>query len=173
MEGIAVKTNLTNLMSIVDEEEKKFSEHLCNLRKLAFNSSIQELDGTVNITEDCKEDFEEEFKECKESQRKITKIKSVIYEKNNLFKLNDGRTIQEAIVDNTNLRKLKTLYNTLIPLRNSKERVTEVHNSYFACKTVNFDLKEIKKELQEIENKIQETDFEISKLNSIEFEIEI
>lgn len=168
-----MKTNITNLMSIVDEEEKKFSEYLFNLKRLAFTSSIQELDGTVNITEDFKEDFEEEFKECKQSQKKITKIKAIIYEKNNEFKLSDGRTIQEAIVDNTNLRKLKTLYNSLIPLRNSKERVTEVHNSYFECKTINFDLKKLKEELKEIEDKIQQTDFEISKLNSIEFEVEI
>ena len=168
-----MKTNLANLMSIADEEEKKFSEYLYTLKKLAFTSSIQELDGTVNITQNYKKDFEEAFEECKNIQKKITKIKATIYNKNNEFKLSDGRTIQEAIVDNTNLRKLKTLYNSLIPLRSSKERVTEVHNSYFECKTINFDLKTLKDELKEIENKIQNTDFEISKLNSIEFEIEL
>ena len=168
-----MKTNLANLMSIADEEEKKFSEYLYTLKKLAFTSSIQELDGTVNITQDYKKDFEEAFEECKNIQKKITKIKATIYNKNNEFKLSDGRTIQEAIVDNTNLRKLKALYHSVILLRSSKERVTEVHNSYFECKTINFDLKTLKEELKEIENKIQNTDFEISKLNSIEFEIEL
>ena len=37
--------------------------------------------------------------------------------------------IQEAIVDNTNLRKLKANMNNLVNLRGSKERVTEVNNS--------------------------------------------
>ena len=85
----------------------------------------------------------------------------------------DGRTIQEAIVDNTNLRKMKYLYSSLLNKRNSKRRVTEVNNSYFECKTLNYDIEKIKDENELIEKKIQETDFEISKLNSIEFEINI
>ena len=168
-----MKTNIANLMSIVDEEEKKYTDYIYELKKLAYTTSIEELDGTIHITEDTKDDFNEYFEECKNSQKKITKIKAIIYEKNNTLKLSDGRTIQEAIVDNTNLRKLKSLYSSLISLRSSKERVTEVHNSYFDCKTLKFDTKTLKKELKEIEEKIQTTDFEISKLNSIEFEIEI
>ena len=166
-----MKTNIANLMSIVDEEEKKYTDYIYELKKLAFTTSIEELDGTIHITEDTKDDFDDYFEECKSSQKKITKIKAIIYEKNNTLKLSDGRTIQEAIVDNTNLRKLKSLYSSLLSLRSSKERVTEVHNSYFDCKTLNFDTKALKKELKEIEEKIQTTDFEISKLNSIEFEI--
>ena len=168
-----MKTNLAALMSIVDDEEKKFQEYTYNLKKLAFTSSIQELDGTTTITEDTKADFEETFEACKNSQRRITKMRAVLYEKNNEFKLSDGRSIQEAIVDNTNLRKLKSVYSSLVPLRDSKDRMTEVHNSYFNCKTLNFDTKELKKELSAIENKKKKTDFEISKLNSIEFEIEL
>ena len=44
----------------------------------------------------------------------------MIYEKNNTFKLPDGRTIQEAIVDNTNLRKMKSLYTSLLNKRNTE-----------------------------------------------------
>ena len=168
-----MKTNLTHLMSIVDEEEKNFAELLKNLRNHAYTSSIQELDGKINITEDYKSDFEEEFAECKESQRRITIMKAAIFSKNNEFKLSDGRTIQEAIVDNTNLRKMKATFNNLVNLRGSKDRVTEVHNSYFDCRTLNYGIKEMKSELQKIEKTIEETDFEISKLNSIEFEIEL
>ena len=61
----------------------------------------------------------------------------------------------------------------MLTFRNIKRRVTEVNNSYFECKTVNFDIDEIKNELMVIESKIQNTDFEISKLNSIEFDIDI
>ena len=98
-----MKTNLANLMSIVSEEEKQFSSYGWSLRTFAYNTSIQELDGKINITEDYKKDFEKIYEELKKSQEKIIKIKTAIYEKNNQFKLSDGRTIQEAIVENTSV----------------------------------------------------------------------
>ncbi len=125
-----MKTNLSSLMNIVSEEERRFAEYGCNVNEYAYNTSIQELDGKVNVIEDYTEDFEKTFNEYKETQVKITKIKSIIYEKNNTFKLPDGRTIQEAIVDNTNLRRMKSLYTSLLNKRNSKRRVTEVLSNY-------------------------------------------
>ena len=112
-----MKTNLSSLMNVVAEEERKFSEYGCNVNEYAYNTSIQELDGKVNVIEDYTEDFKKTFEEYKNTQVKITKIKSIIYEKNNTFKLSDGRTIQEAIVDNTNLRKMKSLYSSLLNKR--------------------------------------------------------
>lgn len=168
-----MKTNLSNLMNIVVEEERKFSSYGYELKEYAYNTSTQELDGTVNIIEDYKEDFTKDFEEYKKTQEKITKIKSMIFQKNNTFKLPDGRTIQEALVDNTNLRKMKNLYNYLLSQKSVKKRVTEVNNSYFECKTINFDINQIREEYEILEKKIQDTDFEISKLNSIEFEIDI
>lgn len=168
-----MKTNLSNLMSIVTEEERKFNNYGYDLKEYVYNTSIQELNGTVNIIEDYKEDFEKTFSEYKKTQIKITKMKAIIYERNNSLKLPDGRTIQEAIVDNTNLRKMKTVYLSLLSKKNSKRRITEVNNSYFECKTVNFDVEVLKHEYETLEQKIQDTDFEISKLNSIEFEIDI
>ena len=168
-----MKTNLANLMQIVSEEEKKFSNYGYNLRSYAYNTSIQELDGKVNVTEDYKHDFEKVYEELKKSQERIIKIKTAIYEKNNQFKLTDGRTIQQAIVENTMLRKIKNYYETLLEKRNSKKRVAEVNNSYFECKTLNYDIEKIKAEYEEIEAKIQRTNFEISKLNSCEFDVDI
>lgn len=168
-----MRTNLANLMNIAVEEERKFSSLGYQLKEHVYNTSTQELDGTVNVIEDYKDDFAKEFEDYKKAQERITKIKATIYQKNNTFKLPDGRTIQEAIVDNTNLRKMKALYNTLIVQKNSKKRYTEVNNSYFECKTVNFDPKQIQQEYEELEKKIQDTDFEISKLNSIEFDVDI
>ena len=46
------------------------------------------------------------------------------------------------------------MYEQLLLLKNSKKRVTEVHNSYFECRTVNFDSKELKKRLDEIDKVI-------------------
>lgn len=68
---------------------------------------------------------------------------------------------------------MKNTYDSILNFRNIKRRVTEVNNSYFECKTVNYNVEKIKEELKKIDLKIQDTDFEISKLNFIEFEIDI
>lgn len=103
----------------------------------------------------------------------ITKLKGILYEKNNFFRLTDGRTIQSAIVENSNLRKLKDTLQVLLNYRNSKQRVTEVNNSYFQIQDINYNQEEIKCKIKNLDEKIRNTDFEISKLNSIEFEVNL
>lgn len=166
-----MKTNISTLMNLISEEEKNLNNLSYTIREYAINTSVEELDGRINIIEDNKEAFDLDLEEIEKSTKELSRLKTILYEKNNQFKLTDGRTIQQAIVDNTNLRKLKTSYEQLLLFKNSKKRVTEVNNSYFECKTVNFDSKKLKKRLEEIDNEIQKTDFEISKLNSTEFEI--
>lgn len=168
-----MKINISGLMNMIAEDEKKFNYLSNSLRTKVYSVSIQELNGTINVIEDYKSEFESDLEEYKIYLDRINKFKSVLYEKNNSFKLSDGRTIQEAIIDNSNLRKMKNTYDSLLNFRNIKRRFTEVNNSYFECKTVNFDIDEIKKEFKDIDSRIQKTDFEISKLNSIEFEIDI
>lgn len=166
-----MKTNISALMSLISEEERYLNSRLYTIKEYAINTSVEELDGKINIIEDNKEEFERDLKELERSLSELSKLKTILYEKNNQFKLSDNRNIQQAIVDNNNLRKLKSLYEQLLLLKNTKKRVTEVNNSYFECKTLNFDSKQIRERLEEIEKKIQNTDFEISKLNSIEFEV--
>ena len=166
-----MKTNIAALMSLISEEERYLNGRSYTIKGYAINTSVEELDGRINIIEDNKEAFDLDLKEIERISKELSKLKRVLYEKNNQFKLSDGRSIQEAIVDNTNLRKLKSTFEQLLMLKNSKRRVTEVNNSYFECKTVNFDSKQLRKRLEEIDNEIQKTDFEISKLNSVEFEI--
>ena len=72
-------TNLASLMSIVSEEEKQFSGYGWSLKSFAFNTSIQELDGRENLTENYKKDFEKYYDELNKAQEKIIKIKKVIY----------------------------------------------------------------------------------------------
>ena len=166
-----MKTNITALMNLIAEEEKNITSGMYRVKLLAVNTSIQELNGTVNIIEDYKDFFDLELKELEDSIKNLSTFKTVLYEKNNTFKLTDGRTIQQAIIDNTYLRKLKNCYEQLISNKSSKKRVAEVNNSYFECRDINFDPVVIKERLNEIEKTIQQTDFEISKLNSVEFEI--
>ena len=168
-----MKINISGLMNLIAEEERKFNNLSTLLTTNIYSTTIQELNGTVNVIDDYKDEFVNSLEEYSKIMKRISKLKATLYEKNNSFKLSDGRTIQSAIIDNANLRKMKNTYDMMCSFRNVKRRITEVNNSYFECKTVNFDIDKIKKELREIEQKIQETDFEISKLNSIEFEIDI
>lgn len=168
-----MKINLSSLMCLIDENERQYSSLFFALKKHVLNTSIQELNGTTNIVEDNKKDFQEELAEVKRLSKEITKLKSILYEKNNSFKLSDGKTIQSAIVENSNLRKLKDNLQTLLNYRNLKQRVTEVNNSYFQIQEINYNQEEIKSQIQQLDLKIRNTDFEISKLNSIEFDIDL
>ncbi len=168
-----MKINLSSLMCLIDENERQYSSLFFALKKHVLNTSIQELNGTTNIVEDNKKDFQEELAEVERLSKEITKLKNILYEKNNSFKLSDGRTIQSAIVENSNLRKLKDNLQTLLNYRNLKQRVTEVNNSYFQIQEINYNQEEIKSQIQQLDLKIRNTDFEISKLNSIEFDIDL
>ena len=83
---------------------------------------VEELDGKKNTTEDYNNDFKQAYSELNNTKEKLIKMKTIIYEKNNKFKLTDGRTIQEALVENTILRKIKGYYESL--LENSSQRVS-------------------------------------------------
>ncbi len=168
-----MKINLSSLMCLIDESEKQYSSLFFSLKDHVFNTSIQELNGSINIVEDNKKDFDEELSEVNKLSDKISRLKSILYEKNNSFKLTDGRTIQSAIVENSNLRKLKDNLQALLNYRNLKRRVTEVNNSYFEIQEINYNQEKIKSRIQQLEERIRNTDFQISKLNSIEFEIHI
>lgn len=168
-----MKINLSSLMCLIDEKEKQYTSLFIALKNHVFNTSIQELNGTTNIIEDNKNDFQEELSDVQKLSKEITQLKSILYEKNNSFKLTDGRTIQAAIVENSNLRKLKDNLQLLLNYRNIKQRVTEVNNSYFQIQEINYNQEEIKSQIQKLDERIRSTDFEISKLNSIEFDINI
>ena len=168
-----MKTNISELMNIIADEEKKFTNITSHIEEMIFNETIIELDGTANVIKDYKKDFDEALMEQENILKKISKLKATLYEKNNSFKLSDGRTIQDAIIDNTYLRRLKSYYDNMLKYKDSKKRITEVNNSYFDCYEVNYDSDEIRKKSKELEKQIQRTDFEISKLNSIEFEISL
>ena len=167
-----MKTNLSALMNLIAEQERVYNSLSHSINNHIFNSSVQELDGRVNIIEDNSEIFNEELANIEKLSTDITTLKSILYEKNNSLKLTDGRSIQSAIVDNTNARKLKSTLENLLNYRNSKNRVTEVNNSYFEVWEINFNAEDIKKKVHTLDEKIQKTDFEISKLNSTEFEID-
>ena len=166
-----MKLNLTTLMNKINEEEENFNTLMSNIRLHIYSTSIKELDGSETILEDYKDDFTEELRNLKNTYELLTKLKKIQFEKNNTYKLNDGRTIQQAISDNNYLRKLKNFYNSIVNNRSTKARVTEVNNSYFLSKELAFDKDQLQKEEKELIEEIKTLEFEISVLNSQTFEI--
>ena len=165
-----MKTNISNLMNIIAEEEKNLLDLNTSVKSHVINTTIMELNGKKNITEDYKEEFEEEYKKLEDSFKQIIRLKNILSEKNNEVKLSDGRSIQQAINENTYLRKLKTTYETFLTYKEKTTRISEYNDAYFECRTLNFKRAEIIEKIKNIQEKIQSTDFEIAKLNSEEFE---
>lgn len=166
-----MKLNLTTLMSKINEEESNLNTLMTNIKEHLYSTSIKELDGSETVLEDYKQDLDEELKSLETSYELLTKLKKFQFTKNNSLKLSDGRTIQQAISDNNYLRKLKNFYNSIVNNRSTKQRITEVNNSYFECRNLNYDVKEIRNKIEKITQEIETTEFEISKLNSIEFDL--
>ena len=165
-----MKLNLTTLMSKINEEESNLNTLMTNIKEHLYSTSIKELDGSETVLENYKQYLDEELKSLETSYQLLTKLKKFQFIKNNSLKLNDGRTIQQAISDNNYLRKLKNFYNSIVNNRSTKQRITEVNNSYFECRNLNYDVKEIRNKIEKITQEIETTEFEISKLNSIEFD---
>ena len=157
-------------MSKINEEESNLNTLMTNIKEHIYSISIKELDGSETVLENYKQDLDEELKSLETSYQLLTKLKKFQFIKNNSLKLNDGRTIQQAISDNNYLRKLKNFYNSIVNNRSTKQRITEVNNSYFECRNLNYDVKEIRNKIEKITQEIETTEFEISKLNSIEFD---
>ena len=61
----------------------------------------------------------------------------------------------------------------LLNYHNFKQRITEVNNSYFQIQEINYDQGKVKSQILQLDQKIRNTDFEISKLNSIAFDINL
>ena len=158
-------------MNKINEEESNLNTLMTNIKEHLYSTSIKELDGSETVLENYKQDLDEELKSLETSYQLLTKLKKFQFIKNNSLKLSDGRTIQQAISDNNYLRKLKNFYNSIVNNRSTKQRITEVNNSYFECRNLNYDVKEIRNKIEKITQEIETTEFEISKLNSIEFDL--
>ena len=98
-------------------------------------------------------------------------MKRIISEKNNELRLNNGRTIQSTLIEISNKRKLLGLIQSLLRKNPSKERITEVNNSYFLSKELAFDKNQLQDEERDLIEEIKTLEFEISVLNSQTFEI--
>ena len=77
-----MKTNLVDLMSRISQLEREYSELGLELRSHCMNIKVIELNGSEQVLEEYP-DFMEKFKEYMELSDTISKLKGILYEKNN------------------------------------------------------------------------------------------
>ena len=165
-----MKTNLVDLMSEVSRLEERASELYSYLVRNNTNEYTIELDGRKQELK-VYEDYEAKYKDYKNTLEDINIMKRIISEKNNKLKLKNGRTIQSTRIEISNKRKLLGLIQSLLRKNPSKERITEVNNSYFLSKELAFDKNQLQDEERDLIEEIKTLEFEISVLNSQTFEI--
>lgn len=166
-------TNLIKLMSLIKEQEKDFQEKCVLLTIYSKNKTAIEVNSPSHkeSLEFNSADFQETLDEISRLEEEIIKNKSILFERNNSLKLPNGKTIQSAInvisIKKTLLKNLEYIKDIKI----TKERITEVNNSYYIQTEPSFDTFSINNKIEQLKQEIIDTEFEISKLNSIEFEI--
>ena len=166
-----MKTNLMDLMSENSKLEKEVIELYYDLKGNNTNIEAIELDGHKQSLENNQE-FMARYEEYNKKIEKINKIKAILFQKNNSLTLSNGKTIQATLVEISNKKKVIDLIDNLLKIRPSKERITEVNNSYFRSVEPAFDIQYMKKEKEDLEASVKTLEFEISQLNSNTFEID-
>lgn len=165
-----MKTNLVDLMSKVSQLESEFVELSYELQTQSMNVTVIELDGQSQDLEFYPY-FKDDFNRYIELGNEITKLKGIIFERNNSLKLKNGNTIQKTIAEIQNKRKILNLVKRLAKQNPSKKRTSETNNSYFTSRELAYD-KDMMIDLQnKLTTEIQDLELEISQLNAETFEI--
>lgn len=165
-----MKTNLVDLMSKVSQLESEFTELSYELQTQSMNVTVIELDGQSQDLEFYPY-FKDDFNRYIELGNEITKLKGIIFERNNSLKLKNGNTIQKTIAEIQNKRKILNLVKKLAKQNPSKKRTSETNNSYFTSRELAYD-KDMMVDLQnKLTTEIQDLELEISQLNAETFEI--
>jgi hypothetical protein len=165
-----MKTNLVDLMSKVSQLESEFTELSYELQNQSMNVTIIELDGQSQDLEFYPY-FKDDFDRYIELGNEITRLKGIIFERNNSLKLKNGNTIQKTIAEIQNKRKVLNLVKRLAKQNPSKKRTSETNNSYFTSRELAYD-KDMMVDLQnKLTTEIQDLELEISQLNAETFEI--
>ena len=163
-------TNLSNLMADVSRLERQFSRLVKRLDYYNMNEKAIDLNLKEMVLVEYP-NFEKDLAQAADLQNEISRLRGIIYEKNNSYILSTGKTIQASIADLTSKRTLLSLYDDLLEKSPSKERVTEVNNSYYLSKELAFNKDNLQEKRELLENEISQMEFEISKFNAETFEV--
>lgn len=165
-------TNLTDLTSKIQNIEREANTLYYSLKSNNINTKAIELDGREQVLEEYPA-FEQDYYDYMAKLSLLSRLKAIKSEKNNSMKLPNGMSIQAAIVEISNKKKQLVLLMELLSLNPSKRRITEVNNSYFLSKELAFDKAQMQEEYNRVQKEIDDLEFEIGKLNSETFEVEL
>lgn len=163
-------TNLVDLRAKIFQLQKDFVELGYELREKSMNIKIIELDGNEQWMEKYPE-FQEEFNKYLKIAQEISRLKGIVFERNNSLKLKNGDTIQKAVSDIATKKKVLELVKKFARQTPSKSRTSETTNSYFTSNELAYDKENMIALQQELIKEIQDTELEISQLNAETFEI--
>ena len=80
-----MKINISGLMSMISEYDKQINALSFKIKNEVYSVSIQELNGTVNVIDENKENFTRNMTELEDKIFKLTQLKTILYKKNNSF----------------------------------------------------------------------------------------
>lgn len=166
-----MKTNLSNVMIEVKKDQDELSEIEYYLKGNNTNRSTIELNGNEVILEKV-EDFNDKMNRADYLVDRIAYLKSVIAKKNSEAILSNNLSVAGNLDLLAKLRMRIETYQRLLSIKETKKRVTEVNNSYYLHSVPVFNREEIETKKKSTEVLIQSIELEISKANSVEFEIE-
>lgn len=166
-----MKTNVSNIMN----EIKKDQEELSNIEYYVRRNNVMkvaiELTGNEMILEEV-EDFNDKMERADYLVNRISYLKSVMSKRNNETILSNGMSAAGNLDLLSKLRARVETYQELLQVKETKRRVTEVNNSYYLHSVPVFDRNEIESKKIDTERQIQQIELEISKANSVEFDID-
>ena len=168
-----MKTNMQMLRNLIREEEENLDLVRFSSQEYLFNKVNEELSGKITILVDNTEKMLEKLKETEDLTNRINYLKRTLFKKENELRLEDGRTVKQASVENKYNLKLKYYYEALLRKENKKIRMTDSKSAYFLEYKLNIDRNEIKEKLKNISEEIKNTTNEIIRLNGKIFEIDL
>ena len=142
--GNIMKTNMQMLRNLIREEEENLDLVRFSSQEYLFNKVNEELSGKITILVDNTEKMLEKLKETEDLTNRINYLKRTLFEKENELRLEDGRTVKQASVENKYNLKLKYYYEALLRKENKKIRMTDSKSAYFLEYKLNIDRNEIK-----------------------------
>ena len=98
-------TNLSNLMADVSRLERQFSRLVKRLDYYNMNEKAIDLNHKEMVLVEYP-NFEKDLAQAAELQNEISRLRGIIYEKNNSYILSTGKSIQASIADLTSKRTL-------------------------------------------------------------------
>ena len=165
-----MKTNMIDLMSKIKQMQNDITELGLELKLNSTNEKIIELNGSEQILKENK-DFDMKFNQYISLLEKVSKFQGIVATRNAMLKLKNGMSIQEALIRVKNLRTEFDIVKALASRKPYKKRTTETTNSYFTATELAYDKEIMINKREDLITEIQELEFEISQLNSQEFEV--